>query len=110
MPTFSVSCQAGVPNTPAMPAVRSFQSGDSPSFEYPYSISGITRDSAGTPLGSCLVKLFRTSDDSLVHQTVSDANGNYKIPASQALQHYVVAYLAGAPDVEGTTVNTLVGA
>lgn len=109
MPTFSVSCQAGVPNTTAMPAVRSFQNGDSPSFEYPYSISGTTRDSVGVALAACRVELFRTADDSSVSSVVSDANGKYVIPASKDLQHYLVAYKTGAPDVEGTTVNTLVG-
>lgn len=109
MPTFSVSCQAGVPNTPAMPAVRSFQSGDSPSFEYPSTISGVTRDSAGAALGSCLVALYRTVDDSLVSRVLSDASGNYRFDASQLISHYIVAYKAGSPDVEGSTVNTLVG-
>jgi hypothetical protein len=101
----------GVPNVArSMPAVRGFQSGESPVFEYPYALSGVTRDSTGAVLAGCNVKLFRTADDSLVSQTTSDANGIYIIPASPALQHYLVTYKTGSPDVTGASVNTLTGA
>lgn len=111
MPTFQgLAQQGGVPSVAnTMPVTRGFTSGEGPLFEYPYSITGVTKDSAGAALGACGIKLFRTTDDSLVSQTVSDANGNYVIPASNALQHYVVSYKSGAPDVAGGTVNTLVG-
>jgi hypothetical protein len=79
-------------------------------FEYPYALSGVTRDSTGAVLAGCNVKLFRTADDSLVSQTTSDANGIYIIPASPALQHYLVTYKTGSPDVTGASVNTLTGA
>ena len=40
----------------------------------------------------------------------SDANGYYEFrTAIPAELYYVVAYKAGAPDVAGTTVNTLTG-
>lgn len=110
MPAINMG-QAGVPNVArSMPAARGFQSGESPVFEYPYSISGVTKDSAGAVLASCRVELFRTADDSPVSQTTSNANGVYIIPASNVLQHYIVAYKAGSPDVTGATVNTLIGA
>jgi hypothetical protein len=73
------------------------------------SISGITKDSSGVALGSCLVSLFRTSDNALIAQTTSDVNGNYQILIASSGAHYIVAYKAGSPDVAGTTVNTLVG-
>jgi hypothetical protein len=41
---------------------------------------------------------------------ISDAGGKYSIPVNIGIQHYAVAYLAGSPDVAGTTVNTLTGA
>lgn len=112
MPTFQgMAQQAGVPNVVrSMPAVRGFTSGESQVFEYPYSIAGVTRDLNGAGLGSCVVKLFRTADDSLVNQTSSDASGIFITPASNLLQHYFVFYKAGAPDVAGTSLNTLVGA
>lgn len=103
--------QGGVPNVArTVPAVRGFLTGgDSNGFERPYSISGVTKDSAGAALGGCRVELFRTADDSSVSHVQSDANGAYIVPASNLLQHYLVAYKAGSPDVAGTTVNTLVG-
>jgi hypothetical protein len=112
MPPFQgMSQQGGVPNVVGtLPVVRNFQSGESPVFEYPASIVGVTKDSAGAALGSCLVTLFRTADNSLVHQVISDVNGNYRIYASLVLQHYILAYKVGSPDVTGATVNTLTGA
>jgi hypothetical protein len=73
-------------------------------------ISGITKDSSGTPIGSCVVKLFRTSDDLLMQSTVSNpVTGAYSFGAVGSANMYVVAYKAGSPDIAGTTVNTLVG-
>lgn len=73
-------------------------------------ISGVTKDSSGVPIGSCAVKLFRTSDDLLMQTTVSDpTTGAYSFGAVGSANMYVVAYKAGSPDVAGTTVNTLVG-
>lgn len=72
-------------------------------------ISGITKDSSGSVLGSCTVTLFRTIDGLLVDQVISDAStGAYQFSsASASYLYYIVAYLAGSPDVAGTTVNTL---
>jgi len=70
----------------------------------------VTRDAACTPLPFCTVHLFRTSDDVEVAQQVSDAAGNFDFTLFDdgTVQYYIVAYLAGAPDVAGTTLNTLV--
>lgn len=101
---------AGVPNVArSMPTVRNFQGGSGPMFEYPYAISGVTRDSAGTALGDCTVTLHRTNNDTVAARGVSDGSGNFRLDASNTLTHYLVAYKTGAPDREGTTVNTLVG-
>jgi hypothetical protein len=83
---------------------------DAAPFQYPFAISGFTRDSSGAVLPFCTVTVFRTADGSVAAVGQSDANGYYLLYASSALAHYVVAYKAGAPDVAGTTVNTLVGA
>ena len=73
-------------------------------------ISGVTKDSTGTILGSCTVKLFRTSDDRWFETVTSDATtGAYRFGGVGSANCYVVAYKAGSPDVAGTTVNTLVG-
>lgn len=74
-------------------------------------VAGVTQDSTGAPLGSCIVQLFRTVDDALIAETISDASGHYSFPVqNDDALYYVVAYKAGGPDVAGTTVNTLTGA
>jgi hypothetical protein len=69
----------------------------------------VTKDSDGNPLASVAVVLFRTADNSVAAQGVSDAGGNYRLDASSEIQHRADAYKAGSPDVAGSTVNTLVG-
>jgi hypothetical protein len=101
----------GVPGTNALPKVRAFSSSlPTPMRWQLFSITGITKDSAGAALGNCVIKLFRTSDDLESYSTVSDASGNYILPVDNLTQWYAVAYKAGSPDVAGTTVNTLIGA
>jgi hypothetical protein len=90
-------------------AVRGFLNGDNAYFEYPYSIAGVTRDASAAPLGNCMVTIFRTADNSVAAQGPSDANGAYRFPASPVIQHQIMAYLPGSPDVAGMTVNTVVG-
>lgn len=73
-------------------------------------VFGVTKDSTGAALSGVTVKLYRTADDALVDMAVSNGGGNYEFrSASPTTAYYVVAYKAGAPDVAGTTVNTLVG-
>lgn len=76
-----------------------------------YKITGRTLDSAGAPLGNCVVHLFRTSDDLEMDQTNSDSASFYSFSKniSPTLPYYAVAYKAGSPDVAGTTRNDLVG-
>jgi hypothetical protein len=74
-------------------------------------IAGVTRDQYGSAIVSCTVKLFKTSDDSLVSQIVSDATtGEYLLSTPYYPDtHYIVAYKAGSPNIAGATVNTLIG-
>lgn len=75
-----------------------------------YSISGISRDANGNALGGCTVMVFYTGIDKLYTKVVSDANGVWRaLVPDKVTQFYAVSYLAGSPDVAGTTVNTLVG-
>jgi hypothetical protein len=76
----------------------------------PFLIFGVTKDSTSTPLAACTVQLFQTVGDVFVGELVSDASGNYAFTVSPGIAYYIVAYKAGAPDVAGTTVNTLLGA
>ncbi len=77
-------------------------------FPFNASITGISRDSTGAPLGDCVTKLFRTWDDAIIASTVSDGSGNYTFYPPSSGPYYVVWYKAGSPDVAGTSVNTLV--
>jgi hypothetical protein len=76
-------------------------------------IAGQTLDASGSVLGGCSVHLFTTDDDVEQQQQVSDpVTGafSFLLPLDQVVraeQYYCVAYLAGSPDVAGTTVNTL---
>jgi len=74
-----------------------------------FGIAGVTRDQYGSAIVSCTVKLFKTSDDSLVSQIVSDATtGTYLLSTPYYPDtHYIVAYKAGAPDIAGATVKKL---
>ena len=76
------------------------------------SLSGITRDSTGAVLGGVTVQVFETATDRFVTEVISDATtGAYVVPVGIGTgPYYAVAYIAGAPDRGGTTVNTLVGA
>jgi hypothetical protein len=70
-------------------------------------IVGVTRDSGGAVLGNVVVDLFITGSDSIVGTTTSDASGNFSFSNPGTGPFYIVAYKAGAPDVAGTSVNTL---
>lgn len=72
-------------------------------------IVGVTKDSAGAALGSVVVQLFRTSDDAFMGEMTSDGSGNFTFASPGNFNCYIVAYKAGATDVAGTTINTLLG-
>lgn len=79
-----------------------------------YVVNGVTKDSTGAVLGLCNVEIYETTDaqNRMVGMTVSDASGNYSISVNgpdTGMTFFAVAYKAGAPDVAGTTVNTLQG-
>ncbi len=74
-------------------------------------IIGATKDSTGTPLGSCTVQGFLTATDQFVREMTSDSAGYYEFCSEFAgVPHYLVAYKTGAHDVTGATVNTLMPA
>ena len=74
-----------------------------------FTITGVTRDSTGNVVVSCVVHLFATATDVEAGQTTSDAGtGVYAFTLGSGVgTYYVVAYKAGSPDIAGTTVNTL---
>lgn len=73
-------------------------------------ISGVTRNASGAVLGGVTVQAFRTSDDAVSGEVVSDVgDGTYSVATLDDSGHYAVGYLDVATDVAGTTVNTLTG-
>jgi hypothetical protein len=74
-----------------------------------FSLTGRTLDSTSAALPGCRVEGFTTGSDIYIGDTVSDGSANYTLPVGfNSGTFYLVAYLPGAPDVAGTTVNTLV--
>ena len=70
---------------------------------------GQTVNAAGAALGYALVYVYVTSTNAWVSVTTSDSMGYFRAPTQYAgVNHYMVSYQAGSPDVSGTTVNTLV--
>jgi len=82
-----------------------------PQFKGSFTITGVSRDSGGVPLGSCTVDLYLSAEKTLVATTTSDGSGNYSFTVPGNSQNFFVrAYKAGSPDVAGTSVNTLTSA
>lgn len=74
----------------------------------PYSISGITRDANGNPLGGCTVLVYITGSDRLYTKVVSDAGGNWRaIVGNNADTFYAVSFDATG-QISGATANNLV--
>lgn len=81
---------------------------DPTEFTKNYQLSGQTLNSSGSALPFCTVDLFDSATDIKIATTVSDSSANYSFTLGyDSLYYYEVAYLASAPDVAGTTVNTL---
>lgn len=72
-------------------------------------ILGQCLDVSGNPAAGAIVQCFRTSDDLFTGEVnANSTDGKYAVPTPYAgVNHYVVAYKAGSPDIGGTTVNTL---
>jgi hypothetical protein len=85
-----------------------------------WSLSGVTRNSAGAALGNCTVVVINAESAWLdlpdripdrilvVGETISDGGGNYTILCPKNSPYYqAMAYLPGVPDVAGITARTL---
>lgn len=75
-----------------------------------YGFVGVTRDSNGTEVGNCSVKLFRTSDNALIDITTSDPRGNFLLNTPfYPDAHYIVCHKNDGPVISGASTNTLIG-
>ena len=81
---------------------------EKPEFTGSFSLVGVSRDSAGAALGGATVDLFRSTDNLFLARTVSDGSGNYSFTlGGNSDPLFVRAYIAGSPDVAGTSKNDL---
>ena len=73
-----------------------------------YTLTGTCYDSTGAVVAAAVVHIFDTATDTEQAQVTADGSGVY-IAAALAVQGplYAVAYHANAPDIAGTTLNTL---
>lgn len=71
-------------------------------------IMGQCLDESSVAVSGAIVQGFLTATDAFVAEIACDASGLYELPTpNPGAAHYLVAYRAGAPDIAGTTVNTL---
>lgn len=70
---------------------------------------GTCVDASDVPVAFPIVQAFRTSDDAFMGEAQGYEDGTYIVPVASlaGVQHYLVAYKPGSPDIAGTTVNTL---
>jgi hypothetical protein len=72
---------------------------------------GVSFDQFGTPLAGVTCSLFRTSTREWIMDVISGSDGTFFLQSWYSPDtHFIVFNKAGAPDVFGTTRQTLVGA
>lgn len=72
-------------------------------------ISGVVRNSEGSPVSGATVDLFNSASGAIVDTQTSAADGSYTCGDPNAVNCFAVADLAGSPETAGTTVQTLTG-
>lgn len=72
-------------------------------------LTGQTLNSAGAATGGVTVKLYNTITGLLVDTQVSDTGGNFSVTDPNNVACFMVAYLAGSPDICGTSIDELIG-
>lgn len=72
-------------------------------------IRGTCVDGSDVPIANAIVQGFVTATEAFVGQVASNNDGTYTLGTETlpGVPHYLVAYKPGAPDIAGTSVNTL---
>jgi hypothetical protein len=72
-------------------------------------IKGTCVDASEVAIAGAIVQGFVTATDAYVGEVQSNLDGTYTLGTETlpGVQHYLVAYKPGSPDIAGTTVNTL---
>jgi hypothetical protein len=75
-----------------------------------FTMTGVTRDSTGAPLGNCRVVAYQTGwqtvqdAPAIIAETISDGSGNFSM-LLRRIDYQLTAYKPGSPDVAGITRN-----
>jgi hypothetical protein len=78
------------------------------STRFSYVITDTVCDANGTPVPGATIHLFDTATDVEVDEVTSNGSGVFTFTnPTLGPNYYVVGYLAGSPDIAGTSVNTL---
>jgi len=72
-------------------------------------MAGIVKDNAGATVAGATVKLVRQSDDRIVREQISAANGSYSFDRDvfDTDLYYVIAYKGSSPQIHGVTDRNL---
>ena len=73
-----------------------------------YGFTGQCLDASAVPQQNATVQAFVTATGQLAGTATSDNNGNYSVTTPYPGAHFLVAILAGSPDIFGTTDNNLI--
>lgn len=91
---------------PAAGSLDRFPSFTPTRFTGSFTVSGIAKDSTGTPLAGAVVDLFSESRVWL-GQTTSDGTGAYAFTNVGVGSVFIRAYKEGSPEVAGTTIHNV---
>lgn len=82
---------------------------DGPGCQFKNRIKGSCVDNSDVAVANATVQAFVTATDAYAGEGISRLDGTYEVLVEQqtSTAHYLVAYKVGAPDIAGTTVNTL---
>jgi hypothetical protein len=73
-------------------------------------IVGVTRDSVGVALGTCVTELLQSGGDILTQSTVSDGSGNFTFTNPGSGPFFIRSYKDGSPNLAGITDRSLTAA
>ena len=80
----------------------------SPDAPLAFTLRGVTRDSAGAPLGACTVDVFSWPEKTLYGTVTSDGAGAYSLSVAPGKTYRAISYNA-ADTLTGSSAGTLTG-
>jgi hypothetical protein len=77
---------------------------------YNTTLTGVSRDASGSPIGGCTIKLYRKSDDAVMDLQTSDGSGNFTFTMAPTSMTFYIRATDSSGLLVGTSLDTLVGA